>query len=53
MKQKYDFYLIKAQFFASPIPEVKKFFEDEYGTYTSHIKSKTKGWSEEKKKYKE
>lgn len=51
-KSKYNYPQLKKEFFASPIEELKGFFEDKYGTYNGRIRQKTAGWSEEKKKFK-
>lgn len=48
-KQKYNFDKIKKEFLESSYDEVKPFMQAIYHTYTSHIKNKTKGWSDEKK----
>lgn len=49
-KTKYNFDKLKLDFFRSKEhQEVKAFFLDTCNTYTSHIKTMTKGWSEEKK----
>jgi len=50
-KQEYNWAKEKKAFFASDIDEVKSYFIDKYGVYTSTITDNTTGWSKEKKAY--
>jgi len=52
-KAKYDWNIIKVDFFKSNHLEVKGFFEEQCGTYNGRIRSKTTGWAKEKEKWKE
>ena len=50
-KIKYNFDELKVEFFKSKTPEVKKFFEDKFNTYTAHIRKYTAGWTKDKQNY--
>ena len=50
---KYDRNTLKAMFFQSEILDVKGFFESIWHRHNTHIVKNTKGWTEEKKKFKE
>jgi len=50
-KQKYNWELLKQEFFASDYLEVKAFFQDKYQIYSSHIRDKTNGWTTDKKTF--
>jgi len=49
--RKYNYPELRLEFFASPINEVKGFFQDKFNTYNASIREKTKWWTNEKKEY--
>jgi hypothetical protein len=49
---KYDFPLLKKDFFLSPYKDVKGFFEGTLGVYNNFIVKKTAGWADEKVEWK-
>ena len=51
--KKFDFSALKLEFYQSEYDEVKAFFEDNYNTYSTWVRKKTAGWSEDKKTWKE
>lgn len=50
-KSRWNWPLLKVEFFASDFKEVKGFFQHQYGTFNSTIKHKAIGWSKEKSKF--
>lgn len=49
---KFDYAVEKALFFTSDIDEVKKYWLEKHQMYNSGIATMTKGWTEDKKKWK-
>jgi len=51
-KVKYDFELLRQEFFLAEEDEIKAFFTRKYGVYNRHIQAKTQGWTNDKKAWK-
>lgn len=50
-RKKYDWEALKLQFFESKEKSPKKFLQDLYGTFTGTMRTKSSGWSSEKRDY--